>query len=141
MAGQYNSRGGKILVGDGGSPTEAFTSIGNVIDFNGPTLSNPRIDVTNLDSAAREYLPDLPESGQVTANVHNQASSTQHQQLFADLNAGTSRNYRQQLSTTTEPRFDFNAFVEGMPFSGGVGNAVQFALTLTINGAVSATWS
>ena len=142
MAGnQYNSKGGDLLMGDADSPTEGFDSVGNVIDFNGPTLSNPQIDVTNLSSTAREYLPDLADSGEVTLNLHNEAASTEHQALFTALNAGTTGNYKLQLSTGTAPNFAFAAFPSGMPFSGGVGNAVQFALTLRITGAISPTWA
>ena len=50
------SQGCTISYGDGASP-QVMTAIGQVISINGPTGTTGEIDVTNLSSSAKEFIP------------------------------------------------------------------------------------
>ena len=140
MAGQYLGRGGKLFVGDANTP-ENFLAIGNVIDYNGPQLNSPEIEVTNMDSTEKEYLSDLRDPGTATFNLHHNPADAQQVGLFDDQLAGTTKYYKHQLGTNAEPNMIYAAFVQNLPFSAAYNTPVQIALTLRISGSITATWA
>lgn len=50
-----------LKVGDGASPTEAFTAIAEVKSISGPSMSMETIDATHMESPSgyREILPSF----------------------------------------------------------------------------------
>lgn len=53
--------GSIFKIGDGATPTEAFTAVGKVIRIDAITQTNPLVDATTLDSTAKEFLGGLAE--------------------------------------------------------------------------------
>ena len=62
-----------LQLGDGATPTEAFTTIGYVYDITPPGLETPPVEVSHNTSpdAATEYIPGMVEGGTITFNVIN----------------------------------------------------------------------
>src|SRR5688500_905083 len=93
----------KILVGSSGSPQTWTDTFGNVIDFNGPSFTNERVNVTDGDSPgnSNEYLSGRSDPGPLTFNVHFDFDRTQHMRFITDANAipPTNRDYRLQPSS------------------------------------------
>jgi len=115
-----------------------YTTIGGVRDISGPTFEAEEIDVTDHDSANgfREYLQGLKDAGELTAEINFEPDVTLHDQLFDDLVAGTTREYRIRLAQMGTPyNLTFDAFVKSMPNNFPVGQQVTANLTLRITGA------
>lgn len=136
MAG-ISSQGITVGYGDGASP-EVFTTIANVTGVDGPSKENPEIDVTDLSSTAKEFIPGLVDNGEITLNLNFDVSNTTHDAVLDDLDAGTSRNYKITFANVSPSiAWTFNAFPRSFPVTAGVDQAATGTLTLRINGAVT----
>ena len=59
------TQGCTLALGDGASP-EVFTSVINLVSFQGPSGSRQVIDATTLASTAKEKDVGIPDLGQIT---------------------------------------------------------------------------
>jgi hypothetical protein len=66
-----NAFGIALQIGDGGTPTEVFTTIAQLLDVEGPSLERKVIDTTNHGSPNgwMQYLPGLKDGGEVTFSI------------------------------------------------------------------------
>ena len=100
--------------GDGATPTEAFNTIGEVLDVSGGiSLTRAFEDATNMESpdGYREYIPSLKDMGEITFQVNAVYSDAQQNNLVADLEAGTLRNFRVILPASIGKRWEGAAYV------------------------------
>lgn len=123
--------------GDGGSP-EAFVTISEVRDINGPQLSTAVVDVTNQSSpnATEEILATLKQLGQVTFDINWQPGHVTHNAttgLLADWISRAKRHFRLTWpdGITT---WSFTAFVVGMSPTSPVADALRMSVTLRVTG-------
>lgn len=130
------SQGLVIGWGDGASP-EVFTAIGNIVDHDGPSKENPEVDVTDLNSSAKEYIPGLVDNGEITITVNFDPSNASHDRLLDDLDGRISRNYQITWPVSPALNWTFNAFVKSFSQRSGVDQPLQGTVTLRINGAVT----
>jgi hypothetical protein len=135
MAGQRLTNVIKLFKGSGASPETFTSSIGNIIDFNGPQFANDRIEVTDGDSPAnsKEYLPARQDPGPVQITMHLDPDKPNHVSLFTDASANppSVRNYRLQFSSDTADYFQGPAFIASIAPSGNTrGAALQMAVGL-----------
>jgi Lambda phage tail tube protein, TTP len=125
----------KLLRGNGASP-EVFTdNVGNVVDFNGPTYTNDRIEVTDGDSPAnsKEYLPARQDPGPLTLTLNFDPDNSFHQDILEDIAASppTTRNYRLRFSDEAGDYFTGPAFYASFAASGNTrGQPLQAAVGL-----------
>lgn len=138
MSGAIESQGTLIQRGDG-QPTEGFTTIAEITDFDGPGGSASEIDATSLDSTAREFLVGLKDEGQFTFNCNLVPSDTQQQGLRSDRDNRTLRNFKIILTDAANTTLTFAAYVMGFSISGSVDAKVDASITLRISGPV--TWA
>jgi hypothetical protein len=87
-----------LQIGDGGAP-EAFTTISEVRDISGPSLSADSADVTTHDSAGdfEESVPTILRTGEVTFAINFIPSNATHSAgtgLLADYSAKTQRHWQ-----------------------------------------------
>lgn len=107
----------------GTSALKTMTEIANVTAtslFGGQT---PRIDVTNQRSRRKEYLVDIPDSGDGTLTLNVDVTDVGQARLRA-LRASTAS----EVFTATDRNGKaaaFVAFVDSFPVNTGVGNAVS----------------
>lgn len=144
MAG-HKSQGTTLKRGDGAA-TEVFTAIGGRVTQRGPDGQAQEIDVSDLDSAAVEVVPGLPDEGSVTLEGNFIGSDAQQQGLWDDRANGTERNFEIEFSDQPDggsnpTKFEFSAYVLNFNTTAGVNNKLEFSVTLRITGAVTPTWA
>lgn len=132
------SQGCGIRISDGASPG-VFTDIGQVISISGPDGSASEIDVTNLASAAKEFVIGLPDEGSVQLEVvFDYASATAgHDTLHAARAAQTADEYQIFLSDSPETVIGFTAYCTTFSLSLGVDDKVGATFGLRITGAAN----
>ena len=114
MAG-LSSFGTLFEMGDGGSP-ENFTTIADVHDISGPTLSAATEDVTSHSSPNgwSEYITTIKDAGEVTFSIHYQPTAATHNVttgVLADLKNGTLRNYKLVFTDPSHTTWSFSGYV------------------------------
>lgn len=123
--------------------TQEWVLICGITNFNGPSGSRAEIDVTDLCSAAKEYLLDLPDFGTIDMTgflMHG----NEGQQLLTDLfNSAQKALYRLTLVDDGYGNgpvpLEFEAYVQSMPITVAPGAANQVNFTLRITGDVQTT--
>lgn len=118
----------------GGSP-DVFETIGEVTNFDGPSMSAPSIDATSFDSTWAESLVGVPDGGQVTLGFNWIPANGPQSRFKTDFVAGTLRAYRIQLTDNTV--ISFSAYIIAVAPSGAVNDKTSGSATLRITGAVN----
>lgn len=116
------------------------TKIGEVTGFNGPSQSVNIIDVTHLESTAKEKLVGLYDGGQFTINVNMLVTDDGQTKCREMLTGRTLGSILIQLSTAaTTQKFVAEGYVTGLTMTGAVDNKLAGDITFEISGGVS--WS
>lgn len=115
--------------------------IGQVVGINGPTASTGEIDVTNLSSTAKEFVPSLPDYGTVSLDVvfDYATTTTQHAAIMTDFANQTTAQYQIRFSDSPQTTATFNAFPNEYPVSIAVDDKVGATIGLRVTSAV--TWA
>jgi len=140
MTNAINAQGIVIARGDGGSP-ETYTLIAEITDFDGPGGERPDIDVSSLDSTAREYLPGLKDNGDFSFTANFLGADAQHVLIRDTDTAETTdaTNFRITFTDVGATTATFAAFVKQYRPSGSVDAAVVANVTMRVTGDV--TWA
>lgn len=100
----------------GGTATaSAWIKVGQITDIKGSSDTAPDIDVTDLDSTTKEYLPGLPDTGNVTMNVFCVDADTGLTAVEAAFDARTMKSFKITYPSGATPIRTFNAFVKSFP--------------------------
>ncbi len=124
--------------GDAASP-EVFTVVGDVVSIGGPSITKDEIEVTALDSVAKEFLSALDDPGEVTMELNWNPQDTQHPLLRADAEGSARLNYRIIWADISNTQVDFNGEVMEFTINTEANDAVKATVRVKINGAL--TWS
>jgi len=130
------SQGAGIYLSDDASP-EVYTEIAQVVSISGPDGSAAEIDVTALDSTAKEWLMGLPDEGSVSLEVIHDPSDTQHEALRTARANQTVKNFQIKLTDSPQTIYSFSAYVPTFSLSMGVDDAIKASYSLRITGAVT----
>lgn len=130
------AQGTVLRRGNGASP-ETFQTVGEITKFDGPGGSASVIDVTTLQSTAKEKRMGLADEGQFTFTMNLDPTDTQQTGLRADRAARTLRNFQLQLADGAMTTLLFSAFVLEFKISGAVDQVVTASVTLEISGPVT----
>ncbi len=123
---------------------EAHTmaTIGQIVSFNGPALTANVIDVTNLQSTAKEKLISIYDGGNISlsVNLDTTVAADLHLSLMDDLKTRTLRKFDIKFTDTgtSQPSaVYFGGYVAGFGITGSVDNAlkadISFAVSTGIN--------
>ena len=124
----------------GGTATPVtFTPISEVSTFSGFDGQASEIDVTDLNSTAKEFKLGLIDNGGFTYTVNTVLSDGGQTAVRASRDTGTSRQYKLTLPSGTPSIATFTAFAKQVPVTGGVDAKVQSSVALRITGTVA--WS
>lgn len=130
------AHGSVVKLGNAATP-ETFTAISGPTDIEFTPPQPERVDVTNHDSSAREYLQGLGGEGECTFDVQYDESVTVHKTLRNLHGVSTTRNYQVVFKDGTIAAF---AATCSVTFKLGVANQPQLmSVTLAISGAVTFT--
>lgn len=131
------SQGVVISVADGASPL-VYSAIGEIVSFTGPGGSANVIDVSALDSSAREKLVGLADNGQLTLEVnYDPANEATHSSLRVDRDAATLRDFRIVFTDTGAEQWDFQGYILGFSVGGSVDEKVNATYTIEITGTIT----
>lgn len=134
------TKGVEFKIGDGGSPTEAFTLIAEVTNFQAPGSSSSEIEVTSFDSEYVERIGGVKDGDQASMDFNYVYDDAGQQALLAAV--GTKKNFTIELNDAATPtKIAFAAIVTAVPGpSGGVNEAQKVSgVTLRVSGAVTVT--
>jgi predicted secreted protein len=128
-----------LKIGDGGSP-ETFTTIAEVRDITGPSLSLTLVDVTSHDSTGNyiENIPTFKSGGTVTFQLNflpSHATQSAASGLLAAYNNRTLRNFQLVFTNPGNTTWSFAAYVTQFTPSAPVQGALTASVTLSIQGA------
>jgi predicted secreted protein len=137
------AKGTQLKVGDGATPTEAFTLIPEVRSITGPSMSAETIDVTSHDTPGgfRDKIQGLKDWGTLSFEMLWAPSHAKHQQLFDDYISGAVRHYSLTYPTVPPKTMTFSGWVGNnptvSPFDGALGKTVE----LNIMGSPAPVWT
>lgn len=120
----------------GGTATPVtYTTIAEVKSFSGFDGQASEIDVTSMQSTAKEFRLGLVDEGGFSFEMNQINSDPGQAALRASKNAGTIKSYK--LTLPNAEVATFTAFAKATPTSGGVDSVVTSSVALRISGAVA----
>ena len=126
----------EFRIGDTASPI-VYTAVSQVVSISGPDGSAAEVDVTALDSLAKENFMGLPDEGSVTIECIHDPDDTQHELLRSVRAAQTETPFQIALTNSPMTTYTWMGFVTGFSLSLGVDDATKASYTIRINGAVT----
>lgn len=131
------SQGWTIGVGDAASP-EVFTTIPGATDIDGPSWEKAVIDMSALEDAIGSFEPGKPKVQPVSFTLNFDPDLVSHQNLEADSQARTKRNYRiTRTDTSPSTTQTFQAFVTSFGVTVSDDEKVPAAIVLQPTGIVT----
>lgn len=129
------TQGAKIAVSGAASPS-VFTNIANVTSINESGDSRDPIEVTNLDSTAKEFAPGLIDYGTVEVAVNHDQEEPTHVTLQQITATGAERDWRITESGGGSPgtRTQFKGFIQSASRSRAVNGVVTATYTIKRTG-------
>lgn len=119
----------------GGQPTPM--PIKNVYEFSGFDGSASDIDVTDLESKAKEYRAGLQDWDTVTMGVNINMTEASHIALLAAKKSGELKEFTATLSDGTT--IAFNGYVKSFPISMGVDGVYKGSVKIKVTGDITVT--
>lgn len=139
MSNAIPSQGIKLQRDAGGN---SFTTIAEITSFTGPTESAKQVDVTSVDSTAREYLPGLRDGGEVSFEMNFVPGDAAQQGLRTDLTNRVTGSYKLVLTDdiATPTEIAFSAVVTSLSMKGAVDDKIAASCTLKLIGPAVFTY-
>lgn len=128
---------GKTITASGSATPVTYTKISNLKTFSGMDGTTGEIDVTNMDSQAKEFVAGLQDNGQFTIEVDQDLSDAGQLALLAAKTAAATKNFK--LTLPNGKVGSFAGFVKKFGVSGGVDQVVKAPCDIRISGPV--TWA
>lgn len=123
----------------GGTVTpKTWTKISNVKDFNALEGSVSEIDVSNLDSLAKEFKPGLEDFGGLTGTVDLDPADAGHIAAMTAKSASTVTHFRLTYPTASVKRA-FEGFMKKFGEQVSVDGVIKSAIEIRATGRVSRT--
>lgn len=134
--------GSSFKLGDGATPTEAFTAVAEIKDIDGPNLTRDSIETTSQDSTDgwREYIPGWRDGDTITVQANWLPSDATHDGttgMLSHFNDDDNHNYQIVTPTAVNKTIAFAGHITGMPISIPMENQGQIEFQIKISGAVN----
>jgi len=127
---------GTLFKRGNGESNETFTTISEINSIGLPQRTRPMIDATDLSSVAREFVPGLLDSGQVTLSMNFTRDT--YIDMVNDQDSDTSVNYQIVLPDTGATTIDFAGYVQDIGgASPGPDEKVTVDVTIKITGGIT----
>ena len=138
-----NAFGTLLKIGDGGG-SEVFTTIAEVSNISGPSLSLEMIEVTNHSSTAgwKERIGGLLDGGEVSFDVNfipTNATQSYSAGLVKDMVGRTKRNFKIVFPDGSTTTWTFAAFVSKFQPKAPVNGQLSASVSLMITGQPTLT--
>ena len=125
--------GATLQLGSGASP-QVYTTIAEVLRVGPIGSSNPEVDVTNLDSTAKEYIAGLADGNTVEFEMNWVAGNSQQQSLRTSQASGSTINMKMVWPVSPETTAQFDLVL--LDFSMG-DTTPEAQVTATVSGRIS----
>ena len=112
---------------------------GAVVAITGPDATKAEIDVTDLDSAAKQFKGGLADFGRMSVEMHWVPKDTVHQKIRNDFLDVTSPVHHYKLTFQEGTVWAFSAYVAGMPATVQGDNVLRITVALRMTGPVTET--
>jgi hypothetical protein len=120
--------------GVAGTPI-VYTTVSDRVSVDGPGIASNDIDGTDLDSAAMEYTPGLPDMGELTLTLNFKPGSVSHQLMFSLAANPVLEPWQLQFPDGT--KFPFDAYVKSFKVSGmAVNEKITAEVGLKLSGTI-----
>lgn len=121
--------------------TVGYIAVGRLTSIGVPGPEKPEVDVTDFDSTAAEFLPGLPDYGELQFSGNYDAADAGQEILFDDAQDIDAPVRTFQIDFERQDvRFEFDAFVRSFrPAAPGPNEAYTFEATLRVSGTVTRT--
>lgn len=131
--------GATLQLGSGASP-QVYTTIAEVLRCGPIGSTNPEVDVTNLDSTAKEYIAGLADGNTVEFDMNWVAGNTQQESLRTSQAAGSTVNLKMTWPTSPQTVAVFDLVL--LQFEIGE-TTPESQITASVSGRISGaiTWS
>lgn len=116
-----------------------FTAIPEIKTIGGPDGSAPTIDVTDLDSTAREYVLGLKDEGSFQLGVNYIMTNAVHQTLRDAWANRTKLRFQITFADSTTTVWEFSGYVTGFAGNMGVDQVVEATVGIKITGSIYQT--
>ncbi len=128
-----------LKIGDGGTPTEVFTTVAEVSNIGGPSLTLDAIEITHHSSPDgwREYIGGLLEGGEVSLDVNFNPTGATHSYtsgLIKDMVNRTVRNFQLVFPNVGATTWTFAALVTSFEPSEPIDDKLSASITLKVTG-------
>lgn len=131
----HNTNGLVLKIGDGATPSEGFTAVGQITDWDGFDEKSKVIDITTLDDDyAEKDGGAVIDSGATGMDLLYDQANTNINALRTGL--GTKRNFKLTLSNGTT-HFAFAAVITGFKVMGKKDDKVRAKVSLDVSGAIT----
>lgn len=121
--------------------TASSCLIGEVTNISGPSGSRGEIDVTSMNSVAKEYLMTLPDFGDVTFTINYTGADAVQNTFYADFisTAAPKRKGCIKLTDTAAHAIIFEGYAKQFQFSMNAEQAITAQCGIRISGAATLT--
>jgi len=142
MADEVHSKGTKLAIGTDADPP-VFTNIPGVTGFTLPAPVKGEIEVTDLDSTAKEYIGDLPDNSEISfqLNLKKKSSGTGFHAAQEALEAAADDDelypFRATLPAPISKTYTFMAIVKSFVPNAATGTQLTATVTIKPSGAVT----
>jgi hypothetical protein len=126
---------GTVIAIDTGSGTPTWTPIKEVVSFTGFDGSAAEIDVTSLESTAKEFLMGLQDFGSFTMECNYLPADTGQSALRTAKAARTKEDFKVTFSDASTA--SFSGYVLSAGVSGGVDSKMDTSFAIRITGNVT----
>ena len=127
------SAGTKIGISDGQSPP-VYNRIPEILTLGTPETTIETIEVTSLDSNAKEYISGLTDGGSVPLEGNWLSGDTYHQLLKTNAAAGTATTFLITLPDTPATKVLFTATPESFIISPEPNSQLKFSFSAKVTG-------
>ena len=130
--------GATLQLGNDASP-QVYTTVAEVLRCGPIGSTNPEVDVTNLDSTAKEYIAGLADGNTVDFDVNWLVGNTQQVALRTAAGAGSTKHLKMVWQTSPNTTATFQLVI--LQFEMGETTPEQ-QVTASISGRItgSITW-
>lgn len=116
-----------------------YTTVGKRTKLSGPNPTVPDIDMTDLDSLAREFEAGLPDAGELKLTINYDPANVMHQKLSALVNSRALAQWKIVLANTAATEIPFSGYIKSWPLEGmETDQKVTIEVTIKISGPI--TW-
>ncbi len=144
MGDAYIGHGTLLQRGDGGGP-EVFTTVAEVLNISGPSISRDAVDVTTMDSPDqyREFIGGLLDGGEVTFDVVYDPVDPTIEPVagllseLALVSGSAATNWQLVFSDPAATTWAFPAIVTGVEPAEAIDDKVMLSVTLKVSGKVT----